>query len=77
MGEDAKESAKMESTKRVSNEQLLEKMEELITRIEIVQLDVEELKKRNGFRDKPIGMPSRQNLNTDPGPWKMANVNPR
>lgn len=72
MSENAKDSVKAENVKAkvtVSNEQIFEKLTELITTVEFMQLDIDELKARTGFKDSPISAPSRQNMNTDPGPW--------
>lgn len=68
-------------SKRVTNEQLLEKLQTLALHIDVLQNaiedlqeDVKELKKRTGFGDSPVTAPSRTNCNTDPGPWGNTTV---
>jgi hypothetical protein len=56
----AKESVK---EKFITNQQILDA-------IMLIKKDVEEIKQRTGFNDKPVGIPEKRNYNTDPGPWQ-------
>ena len=75
---DAKDGEKTtpEATKtRVSNEQLLDKIESLTVLIESMHADIEELKVKAGYRDKAVaGKPEKTNFNDDPGPWQKRPV---
>lgn len=68
-------------SKRVTNEQLLEKLQKMVIHIEVLQSaldtlqnDVSEVKARTGFKDSPVTVSSRINCNTDPGPWGSTKV---
>lgn len=71
MSEDTKESVKQEPVKRVSNEQIMSTLQELILDLVSIKADVEEIKKRTGFRDTPVEAISKKNWNTDKGPWPI------
>lgn len=77
---DAKESGSAAKQTRLSNEQLLEKLEKsyekLAASIEAIRADIEVLKVKTGSRDKPVEGPKKENYNTDPGPWQKKPADP-
>jgi len=64
--ENAKESA---TVYKASNIDILTQVNKLTEALNVIQGDIADIKRRVGYRDRPLGMPDTKNYNTDPGPW--------
>jgi len=61
-----------ESVKKITLEEVAEMIKATQDAMESIKKDVEILKNRSGFKDRPMGIPERKNYNDDPGPWPKA-----
>lgn len=66
-----------ESAPKVSNAEILAAVKCLRDDFRTLKKDVEEIKLRTGFKDKPVNpIPEKQNYNDDPGPFAARKAAP-
>ena len=59
----------IEKPKRVTNETILEEIVTLKNDVDFMRKTIDEIKDMVGFNDAAVTVPSRVNMNNDPGPF--------